>query len=324
MERRFAIRSITLIMPVIMLIGACTVLPAACQEDAGGAATPAASQPAADPVPATTAAPPGTGAPADTAAPATTAAPGTEPAAAGAGEDEHRVAEAEALIREMVAAYQAAPCFTDHIVRSSYFLNRDNPLKEFQVSFGKGKDAYLDEPEGIFACIDGVVYTSYRRRPERYVREEMDEDVLRTAQRKWDAYYGLLRLHCTLRYGHPLNEIVDAMGLDMLVPTKISSYRRITKQGRELEAISLMSRLGSSVIYVDPETKFIVEAEADFTPDGSPEGVKVGTFITCHPQVHDELPEPITFDTEGKCRVEGVGDLLSAREPDCLPHGDDP
>ncbi|MCP3904667.1 MAG: hypothetical protein GY715_13655 [Planctomycetes bacterium] len=285
---------------------------AGCRDDSAGPAdTPAATQAATET--------PAKAAPAD-------AAPADDILAEGPitpdadTDDLFRVKDAERLLDEVMRVYRDAPAFTDLVVQESWLLNREEDLREYTVRAGKGKNIYLKQLEAEFMWIDGEVYGTAAKRPERYLHVPGSGDLLQTCDEKFGGFVSPARLHLVLRYGRSREEIIDAMDLSAPDRSKISSYRRKTnKQGRELEVISLISASGSARYSIDPETKLIVEAEVEWTPETAPEGFVITKHLVFHPEIHDELPEPIAFEPGDRMRVMKIPHLLGRKAGPSTP-----
>jgi hypothetical protein len=194
-------------------------------------------------------------------------------------------------------------------------VNQEQDLREYVVRAGEGKNIYLQQQESEFMWIDGRVYATAAVRPDRYLHIAGSEDLMVTCDEKFGGYVSPTRLHMALRYGKSRAEVIDAMVLATPGRSKISSYRRkADKQGKEREIISLISAAGSARYNIDPETKLIVSADIEYTPEDAPSGFVIKKHLAFHPQVLDELPEPITFEPGDRMRVVKIPHLLGREE----------
>lgn len=226
-------------------------------------------------------------------------------------DDIFRLADARRLLDEMIATYSQAPALKDYVVQASWLVNQEQPLREYQFFGGPGKNMHLVDPDSEFMWLDGNVYATARVWPDRYLRVRGKEDLFNHTQNEFGGFFSPLKLHMALRLGRSHQEVLDGLDLDSPDPSKISSYRRRTdKQGRDREVLSIISGSGSARYFIDPETKLIMEAEVEYAPSDAPEGIMITKHLTFHPEILDELPEPITFVPADRTRVVTIANLL--------------
>jgi len=249
--------------------------------------------------------------------PAAEPAAGPPPAvvpAAPEGGDEAKsegVRAAEKLIAEMVQAYRAAPAFTDRIQAEYKMRGMENePPTEYLVRFDANNNVHLLIPPYEVVALDGNLYMTARTVQDRVIRVDViDNDILKTMHERFGGR-GTMSVQYALRCGKPLDEILSTMKLDVPEVPRLSSYRVITdNDGRSFEQITLISGIGHVVFNVDPETKLIAFAETEYEPPGAPGGFKMKRHWRFHPEVHEELPEPITFEPGDRKFVQTVRQL---------------
>lgn len=227
-----------------------------------------------------------------------------------------RELDPEQLLDEVVAAYRNAPAMTDQLVLT--YRTRTARLQqpfEGTIRIGEGTNAYFATPRTTIFSVDGLVYLTITNAGDRYLQTELiDGDLKRTMRRSLRAT-GAMPHHFSIRASKPRAAIVRDISLEMLDAPSVSSAELLRNAyGEEAEVLHITSTEGSMDVYVDPETKLIIAADA-VIPQPSDPTQEMFVNIRYGPRIVDRLPEPITFDTAGKTRVDSVQALAGLEEP---------
>jgi peroxiredoxin len=232
-----------------------------------------------------------------------------------------RLARADQLIDEMVAAYRDAPAMTDHIHVESTFGNQQVPPEETVMHMGSGADLYMKTTSNEVTVVNGIMFLSMNASPDRFMKIALIDDVLTTLRENFGRYGGVMA-QLALRYEKSREEILYNLSFGLPDQPRISGYRIITDtDGRTLEQISLISRQGSTTVNVDPATKLIVRADVDYQDVDAPvANFRIGRTLTFDPKVHDELPQPVEFVPGDRIAVRTLEALRKEADADTVDH----
>ena len=229
--------------------------------------------------------------------------------------------KAERLLKEMTAAYQAAPVYADRIVaRYSYGGSPRQPF-EATLLFGPDTDARIVSGGNTVTAVDGKVAVEYPRFFDRYLEVPLDRDVITTVHKLFGRYGGPMA-PAAFRYGKPLPELVDVLGYGLPDKARVSGYREITNvDGEPREQISLVSASGSVAVNVDPETKFIDTLALEYVSANAPvPNFRVTLDLAFNPVVSEKLEKPITFDAAGRLPFSRYEALAGNAFPENVQH----
>ena len=251
---------------------------------------------------------PATEAPAPEAAPR----PAAEPM-----DEEARIAKAMALIDAMRSAYVAAPTIVQRVNVHSTMAGSEIAPEETLIALGHGQDMRVVSTNNVVVALDGNLNVKVNSIAERYIRVPIQTDPLGTMRGVFGRYRGAM-IAPALRYGRPKDEIIFNLAFGLPQRPRVSGFRVIEDQeGRTLHQISLISASGSTSVNVDPETHLVVSAEVNYQVPNSPvPNFRVRRQIDFDTQVRDALPEPITFDPQGRTPVRTIAALRGQAEPE--------
>ena len=188
------------LVKLLLTLSSTVLLAVACSGEGTGTspvAEPAEPAAAPDAVSSATSVP--TPAPAGREGPPARAAGGDNEAAA---TEPEAIAAAHRLIGEMVQAYRAAPAFVDRIVIETSIAGNKRPDTEALVRLGPGTDMWMRTTNNELVVIDGMLYMTYAKIPDKYIAVPLQEDALTTLVALFGRYGGTMA-SCVLRYGKP-------------------------------------------------------------------------------------------------------------------------
>jgi peroxiredoxin len=217
---------------------------------------------------------------------------------------------AEQLLGEMAKAYQAAPAFTDEMqVELRAGTARRSDVR--RLAAGSGADARMVIDGFEFTAVDDRLFVVREDRPTKYFATPLEGGLLGTFR----GVTGGMPLpvpQFALRFGSATEDYVQSFGMQLAANLKVAGRERVTREGRSLEQLAFTADGGMTIkALVDPETKFLQRVEMaagrmSFTASMSPKRL-------------DRLARPISFDPEGRRRVDSLQDVMMIGKGDAAP-----
>lgn len=219
------------------------------------------------------------------------------------GDDAQRLA-ADGKLQQMVAAYREAPALIDRIELRQFYGQSPVPPASIDVRIGAGTDAQISGGGTSISCVDGKVYLTDEKYPDKYVVVDMKENLIETCIREFNTLPNM-SFYLSARYGRAATEILRSLAFGMPGALRVSNFRTIVDvEGRELDQVTLLSPDGVVALNMDPRTHLLTTASCEYTPPGAPvPNFYIRREFTFHPQILAELPEPLAFDPDGRRAV---------------------
>ncbi|MHC4081234.1 MAG: TlpA family protein disulfide reductase [Planctomycetota bacterium] len=219
------------------------------------------------------------------------------------------------LLQEMAKAYQSAPAFTDEI-RVELKVGRSGRTDVRNVAAGSGAAARLVIDGFEFTAVDEQVFIVRSDRPAKYFVTPLVGNLPET-------YRGLTGgallpvPQLALRFGRGPEDYLQSFGMQAALNLKLVGRETVTREGRSLEQLQFTGDGGATVkALVDPETMFLERVDLERVDRN---GARMIMTASMSPKRLERLPQPISFDPEGRRVVETLQDVMVLGRGDAAP-----
>ncbi|MHC5006021.1 MAG: TlpA family protein disulfide reductase [Planctomycetota bacterium] len=221
----------------------------------------------------------------------------------------------EQLLSEMARAYQSAPAFTDEMrVELRVGAARQSDVRS--VAAGPGATAQLEIDGFEFTAVDQKVFIVRSGRPGKYFVTPLVGNLPNT----FGGLTGGMPLpvpQLALRFGRGPEDYLQSFGMQAAVNLKLAGLETVTREGRSLEQLQFTGDGGATVrALVDPETRFLERLELERVERN---GSRMTMTASMSPKRLDRLPQPISFDPEGRRAVQTLQDVMKLGKGDTAP-----
>ncbi|MHC4767882.1 MAG: peroxiredoxin family protein [Planctomycetota bacterium] len=221
----------------------------------------------------------------------------------------------EQLLREMAKAYQSAPAFTDEMrVELRAGAARRSDVRNLAAGPGTTAQVVMDGFE--FTAVDEQVFVVRADRPGKYFVTPLVGNLANT----FGGLTGGLPLpvpQLALRSGRGPEDYLQSFGMQAALNLKLAGRETVTREGRSLEQLQFTGDGGATVkALVDPETMFLERLELERVERN---GSRMTMTASMSPKRLDRLPQPISFDPEGRRAVETLQDVMKLGRGDPAP-----
>jgi len=221
----------------------------------------------------------------------------------------------EQLLREMAKAYQSAPAFTDEM-RVEFQVGEARRTDVRNLTAGPGASAQVVIDGFEFTAVGEQVFVVRADRPAKYFVTPLVGNLSKT----FGGLAGGMPLpvpQLALRFGRGPEDYLQSFGMQVAGNLKLAGRETVTREGRSLEQLQFTGDGGATVkALVDPETMFLERLDLE-TVERS--GRRVTLTASMSPKRLDRLPQPISFDPEGRRAVETLQDVMMLGKGDPAP-----
>jgi thiol-disulfide isomerase/thioredoxin len=219
------------------------------------------------------------------------------------------------LLREMAKAYQSAPAFTDEMrVELTFGAARRSDVRNLAAGPGASARVVIDGFE--FTAVDEQVFIVRAGRPGKYFVTPLVGNLPNT----FGGLTGGKPLpvpQLALRFGRGPEDYLQSFGMQMALNLTLAGLETVTREGRSLEQLQFTADGGTTIrALVDPETLFLDRLELERVERN---GSRVTMTASMSPKRLDRLPQPISFDIEGRRVVETLQDVMMLGKGDAAP-----
>lgn len=220
--------------------------------------------------------------------------------------DAESVQQAEALLKDVAAAYKKAPTLTDTVeikveVAQMPMGMEPPPTQELKIKFGQGANAQISTPGMRMTALDGHLYVEQDRSPDQYLRAPLQDDMVTTLALLQGGESGLPP-HFAFRAEKGMEEYLEGLSLGLLGEVKLTGHQMAKNgSGEAVHEVTFAGPLGQGAAHIKAQSKFLERVMLDIAPPGMP---KSKAIISMNPQVAQSLSEPITFEAGDRRLVE--------------------
>lgn len=214
------------------------------------------------------------------------------------------VQRANAALDAVQRAYQSAKQFSDR-ARITIAMPAGSQEETVELAFGAGNDVAIRAGSVQMLAVGGTAYFVPDDPADRFLSRKVEGNATSTFAAMIPGMY-VPTPHLALRQPVPGAKTVDAFSVGVMKGTAVKGFR----ESAGAHEVLLSGDGSEAVVTIDAATDFIRSMSILFTPEGLPDGVKIGFDMRMSPS-DAPLEKPIAFDAGKRTGVTKVEDLFA-------------
>ena len=229
-----------------------------------------------------------------------------------AEKSEAAVQRANAVLAAVQRAYQSAKQLSD---RAKITISMPAGVQEETVdlAFGAGNDVSVRAGSVQMLAVGDTAYFVPDEPSDKFLSRKLEGNASSTFAAMIPGMY-VPTPHLALRQPLPGGKPVDAFAVGVMKGAAVKGFRESTG----IQEVLLSGDGSEAVVVIDAASDFVRSMSILFTPEGLPDGVKIGFDIRMAPS-DAPLEKPIAFDAGKRTAVSKVEDLFAPPPDDEVP-----
>ena len=238
----------------------------------------------------------------------------TPPSTGWTGEDKSEAAaqRGSAVLAAVQRAYQSAAQLSDR-AQISIAMPAGEQNEVVDLAFGAGTDVRIRAGSVQMIAVGDTAYFVPDEPSDRYLSQKVNGNAASAFAAMIPGMY-IPTPHLLLRQPLAGSKPVDAFAVGVMKGIAVKGFRESAGQ----QEVLLSGDGSEAVVAIDPVTSFVRSMTILFTPEGLPDGVKIGFVIRMDPS-SAPLAAPIAFDAGKRTAVSKVDELFAPPPDEGVP-----
>jgi thiol-disulfide isomerase/thioredoxin len=222
------------------------------------------------------------------------------------------VQRANTVLTAVQRAYQSAKQLSDR-ARITIAMPAGVQEEVVDLTFGAGNDVSIRAGSVQMLAVGDTAYFVPNEPADKFMSRKMEGNASSTFAAMIPGMY-VPTPHLALRQPLPGAKTVDAFSVGVMKGAAVKGFR----ESPGIQEVLLAGDGSEAVVTIDAATEFVRSMSILFTPEGLPDGVKIGFDIRMTPS-DAPLEKPVAFDAGKRTAVSKVEDLFAPPPDDEVP-----